>query len=651
MFRNIAILLMPVLMLSACTRQGLNSGASPADKFEAALQSASSISEMEAVCNAHLVPEIKAAVATVEDIIQSKDLSASEKHRRIVPVLNRIGPTLGDMAQRGLRVLEQKDNGPLVRKVREYLFLARALGEGAARSEYKPYWQRVDDGTYRETYKFAPELHDDVADRFWLFYHWTEIMGGIYDDAQYAWVFADSGRTSFIDEEVGASGIEQFHDWWYVPAAIWDDPSLTANEKFMAAKYTMWQNPHWGGGNHFIDEWWSWEAGYKEEDCALFTGNNMAALAALYELTRDERTFARLRAMFEAFQHYDRFTVNDPDPLAMEEPNGRITRGSKTRNLYPADEMNLFEIEFTPSGIETHHNNSSPDQYTGRERKNVSRDQYYGLFLGYRVAWEVLSGIEDRSPAEQSLLDDLVEHTQQITDYVFGQSNHHWDWGWEYMVYALFEGSCANPPNFTFMMFFGHVGLEEMTGREFTDLDFLHDLGMWLFALGRSLGKVEISAALFEPAHTGLTALNQYLAGFYMSDITPADWLFLWPPELIEGQNASRRRLWRRVVAAYYRKFGLLENAPYQKVAEELFDEALQPVPSPQRFFNSYQGDYVKLEPHGVALDDFILPFSLMASRAQNKEAIMDKLLDRYAALVDNGSINFDDTDLSYIVR
>ncbi len=646
--RRCVFIILALILLIGCGQDTDNRIDAPADDFAVALQSAESAEEMEAACNAHLLPVIQRTAIHVKDTIQREGISALEKHRRIVPVLNSVGPRLMEMGEKGLDALDGKPSGDVVNKLRQLLYLAVALGQGASRAEVKPYWQSVDDGTYHGTYAFSPALHDATADRFWLFYHWVEIMGGLYDDAQYAWVFADSGRASFIDEEAGASGIEQIHDWWYVPRDIWDDSGLSTNEKFMAAKYAMWQNPHWGGGDHYINEWWSWEAGYKEEDCALFTGNNMAALAALYELTRDERTLARLRAMFEAFKHYDRLTVNDPDPLAMEAPDGRITRGTKTRNLYLEDEMNIFEIEFTPSGIDTHHNNSWPDEYTGRERKNVSRDQYYGLFLGYRILWEALTGIENRTPEEQSLLDDLVEHTQLITDYVFGQSNHHWDWGWEYMLYALFEGSCANPPNFTFMMFFGHVGLEEMTDRSFNEFDFLHDLGMWLFDFGRSLGEVAISATLFEPAHTGLTALNQYLSGFYMSDITPADWLFIWPPELIDGRDAGRRRLWRRVVAAYYRKFGLLENSPYQKIAEEVFDETLNPAPTPQRFFNSYQGDYAKLEPQGVALEDFLLPFALMASRAGNRDEIADKLQERYAALVGDGSINFDDTDLPY---
>jgi len=423
---------------------------------------------------------------------------------------------------------------------------------------------------------------------------------------------------------------------------------LSWNEKLMATKYTMWQNPDWGGGNHYIDEWWSWEAGYKEEDCALFTGNNMAALAALYEVTRDPRTLGRLQAMSAAFRHYDRITRDDPDPLALEDPDGRITRGTKTRQLYYEDEQNLMEIEFVGGQFVFHHNNSVVDLYTGRERKNVSRDQYYGALLGYRVLWEALTAIDDRTAAEQELLEDVVEHTTMITDYLFGQSNLHPEWGIEYMFYALFEGSCANPPNLSFMVYFAHGGLEEMTGQTFHQFDALHDLGHALFAFGRALGIVEISAMLFEPAHTSLTALNQYLTAFYLSDVSMADWLFLWPPELIDLEDAGQRRLWRRVIAAFYRKYGQIISPQYLAIAQEVFDPVLNPVETPQRFFNSYQGDYAKIEPAHVALENYLLPFGLIVSRAANREDWATAFDERYQALHNAGDINFDDTDLPH---
>lgn len=613
--------------------------------LSAALATATTPAQIEAVLDAQLRPLVEEPGDEIRAIIGRLDLPAIEKHQRIAPILKRVGPVLRGRAQTALTALAGRELGPAGASIRELLHHARVLGEGAQRAE-TPLWKFDHVPSLGEPFGFYADVGDIVADRFWQFYHWTEILGGMYDDTDYTWVFADSGRTSFLAQEAGAAGFEQFHDWWQAPQAVWDDPSLSANEKFMAAKYTMWQNADWGGGGHYIDEWWSWEAAYKEEDCALFTGNNMAALAALYELTRDARTLRRLRAMLTAFEHFDRITRDDPDPLALEDPDGRITRGTKTRQLYLADEPNLMEIEFVGGEIVFRHNNSAPDLYTGRERKNVSRDQYYGMLLGYRTLWEALTALPDRTADEQALLDDLVAHTTLAADYLFNTSRLHWDWGWEYMFYALFEGSCANPPNLSFMVYFAHGGIEEMTGQTYQGFDALHDLGEMLFAFGRSLAMVEVSAMLFEPAHTGLTALNQYLTAFYLSDITLADWLFIWPPELVDLEDAGRRRLWRRVVAGCYRKFGHLVGTSYLAIAQEVFDEVLNPRETPQRFFNSYRDGYARLEPAGVALEDYLLPFAFLAGKAANRDEVTAKLLARYDALVASGEINFDDTDL-----
>ena len=601
----------------------------------------------EALLDARLRPLVEDATARIDEIIQQVDLPAIEKHRRIAPILQRVGPVLERRAEVALAALDGRELGPRQAAILELLNHAKLLGSAASKYE-PPYWNLEGVPLAAEPYYYEPDMNDTVTDRYWLFYHWMEIMGALHDDSDYAWVFAASGRTSFITQEAGAAGLDQTHDWQLVSADVWDSETLSWNEKLMATKYTMWQNAHWGGGNHYINEWWSWEAGYKEEDCALFTGNMMAALAALYEVTRDPRTLARLEAMLSSFWHYDRITRDDPDPLALEEPDGRITRGTKTRQLYYEDERNLLDIEFVGGELIFHHNNSEPDTYTGRERKNVSRDQYYGMLLGYRVLWETLTGIEDRTPAEQALLNSLLEHTLLVTDYLFGQSNLHPEWGLEYMLYALFEGSCANPPNLSFMIYFGHVGLEEMTGQNFEQFDALHDFGHALFAFGRALGMVEISAMLFEPAHVGLTGLNQYLTAFYLSDITMSDWLFLWPPELIDLENASQRRLWRRVIASFYRKFGHIVSLQYLAIANEVFDPIMHPIETPQRFFNSYQGDYAKIEPAHVGLEEYLLPFSFLVSKAGNRDALGAKLLERYDALLANGDINFDDTDLPY---
>lgn len=616
-----------------------------------ALREADSPEAVEQVLDLYLRPLVEETAGRVEEIIEGDKLDNLAKHRLVADIFRAAGPTLTARADLALRLLENRNLGDKAEDIRFLLRLARALGIIAGKTERPLYWELIEGqfGTRPHLYEFSPDLPAAVADRFWLMYHWTEIMGGMYDDSEYAWVFADSGRTGFLAQEAGASGFEQFHDWWSVAGEVWNDPELTYNQKLMAAKYTMWQNPDWGGGEHYIDEWWAWEAAYKEEDCALFTGNNLAALAALYEMTRDERTLQRMQAIMAAFWHFDRLTRDDPDPLALEEPDGRITRGTKTRQLYYESERNLFDVEIVGGQIVTYHNNSEPDLYTGRERKNVSRDQYYGMLLGYRVLWEVLTGLPDRTAAEQALLDNLVEHVTLVGDYLFKNSRYHLDWGWEYMLYALFEGSCANPPNLSFMAFWCHEGIEEMTGVSYLQFDALHDFGDQLLEFGRDLGLLEISESLFEPAHSGLTGLNQYLSAFYMSDITPADWMFLWPPELVDLQDAGQRRNWRRVVAAFYRKFGMLFAPQYEAIAAELFDEVVCPRPgSPEVFFNSYQGDLVKLDATHEALEEFLLPFAFLAGRAANRETLAAELTARYQALIENGDIDFDATDLPY---
>ena len=597
-------------------------------------------------------PTLERNTFAIYSVIRNPELGLAQKHDRLNEIMLKSANDLFGFGQSAKKILSNRQPSDPDRKIQTLLKMIETLATKAQKTgEYPPYWNKFEDSwQWRDVIEepFEPNIPDSVADRFWLFYHWTEILGALYDDTDYQWVFADSARTGFIAEEAGQAGLDQFHDWWMVDPNTWDDAALSDNQKLMATKYTMWQNPDWGGGGHYIDEWWSWEAGYKEEDCALFTGNNMAALAMIYGVTRDNRTLTRLTAMLDTFKYYDTLTVDDPNPLAQEPPDGRITRGTKTRNLYLEDEMEIFTITFDAGGVNFHHNNSWPDHYTGRERKNVSRDQYYGMILGYYSLWKVLTDIPDRTAGEQQLLDDLVAHTTLVTDYIFGQSNIHWDWGWEYMVYALFEGSCANPPNFTFMMYFGHVGLEEMTGQSFPQFDFLHGLGQTLFEFGRALGLVELSRTLFEPAHTGLTALNQYLSGFFMSDITEADWLFLWPPEILEEGDAGRRRLWRRVVAAFYNKYGVFGTDIYRNVAMEVFDETLNPVPTIQTFYNSLRHGHYIIEPAHVALENFMLPLGMLINSSENSDSLGALMNARYQFLVNQGSIDFSDTDLPY---
>ncbi|MHA1776982.1 MAG: hypothetical protein ACTSWC_09405, partial [Promethearchaeota archaeon] len=84
------------------------------------------------------------------------------------------------------------------------------------------------------------------------------------------------------------------------------------------------------------------------------------------------------------------------------------------------------------------------------------------------------------------------------------------------------------------------------------------------------------------------------------------------------------------------------------QVAMELFDEALNPVPTIQTFFNRTQNGYAVIEPAGVALEDFLLPLAMLAGSAENRAAHASKLDERYAHLLAQGDINFTNTDLPY---
>ena len=413
----------------------------------------------------------------------------------------------------------------------------------------------------------------------------------------------------------------------------------------MGAKYAMWDNPHWGDQEH-VSEYWRLEPAFVDEDCPLFTGNMMAALAFEYSLTRLPRTLARMEAMVRAFRLFDRFVLDPDHPLDQEAGyDGRIQRGPKTKNLYPDDETLLWTIR-SWDPLELSHNNSRPDRLTGRERKNVSRDQYYGVFLGYHATYQVLSAMPDRTPEEEALYCGVVIHMDRMLEYLFSESFRP-ELGILYNLYSLFEGSCANPPNLTFMTLWAYPGYEAMTGRDLSNRFAVGGRLMdALIGLGRLIGGVELSQLLFEPAQSSLTALNQYMITLYMSDLSPEAWQFIYPPEVLL-EHPERRNLWRRVIALFYKKYGAFGNDVYRSVVEEMLLPENNPPPTLSDIAWSVQHDHRHVEPQG-RLENFLLPLTTMASAAANRDALGEAFRRRYQELVASGRVSFDGTDLPY---
>lgn len=489
---------------------------------------------------------------------------------------------------------------------------------------------------------FEMELTDAVLDRFWTYYHWNEILAGYYDDSAYRFVFTPDGRSSFIAEEVGEAGVEMTMDWWAVRRETFDDPQWSTNQLLMIAKYSLWDDPHWGDDE---SAYWNVEPAFKDEDCTLFTGNVLSSLAFEYALTRLPRTLRRMQAIIRSYRLFDRFRLEGAGPLDQAGYDGRLQRGTKTKNLYHEDEIYLMTIEGTDP-IRFSHNNSFPDRLTGRERKNVSRDQYYGLILGYYSLVQVLRDIEDRTPEEEELYCSAVIHMDLILGYLF-QNRVRPFWGLLYNLYSLVEGSCANPPNLTFMSFWSYPGFEYMTGRDYTArFGAGNKLIRELLRLGRIIGGIELSQALFHDAHRGLTALNQYMITLYMSDLSPEEWQFIYPPEVLK-QNPNWRPLWRRMIALFYKKYGMLGNSEYRQTIEEMFLAENNPPPELSDITWNTQHGYRRIETVGQ-LEDFLLPLAALASSAYNREAVAEHFLRRYRELVEAGQLDYTDTDLPH---
>ena len=592
-----------------------------------------------------IVHSLNALVARLNAIIESGTLSLHQKHAVIAQAVADHVPgilTTVDQAMEDMEADAAMDPGSrfrstvLTRTARQFLLTLLSESDYTGPDPSLPVQAA---GTYEI------ELPMEVLDRYWMFYHFTEILGVYNNDRDYAHMYSPAGRESFIDAEVGRHGIEMFMDWWLVPISVWNDDALSLEQKLMSTKYTMWQNPHWGGEDHYVNEYWSWEAGFKDEDSALFTGNLMAALAAEYSMTRHPRTLRRLRNLVDSILYYDAFLLQGGHPLDIGQRDGRLQRGTKTKNLYPENEPFLLTVSFDEGGIHFHHNNSWPDMQTGRERKNVSRDQYYGVLTGYYTIHLLFNRMGDLTAGEAALLEDVEGHCRLIQDYLtlppLRPEN-----GLLYNLYALIEGSCANPPNLSFMGFAAFSGLQKITGQRIKFNDYGYCLLWSLFTLGSLTDSVELSRSLFEPAHSGLTAMNQYLCALFMSDLPRAHWEFIFPPELIREANSGRRKLWRRLIAAYAMKFGDFGNQDYRDVILEMLDPAENPPVTARTLYNRTARGYAVIEPAGVGIEDLMWPLMFACTTAQNAEELGRQLNQRYRELVDTGVIRFEDTDL-----
>jgi len=493
---------------------------------------------------------------------------------------------------------------------------------------------------------YTLQLSPEVVERYWMFYHFTEILGAYNDDQFYTHIFSESGRVSFLDEEIGTSGIEMLMDWWMVSTSIWRDEFLADEEKLMSVKYSMWQNIRWGGGEHYIDEYWAWEPSFKDEDCALFTGNFLSALAAEYSFTRHPRTLGRLRAMVNALMHFDRLKDDSENPLEIDVLDGRLQRGPKTKNYYPELDPTVFWLSWDADGLRTHHHTREPDRTTGRERANVSRDQYYGVLTGYYSLYKVLSGLDEPSEEEAGLLEDIVEHCRLIADYLDGPRIR-LGYGPVFNLYSLFEGSCANPPNLSFMGSAAFVGLEEITGNCLFSQTFKYPLYKSILKIGMILNFLEFTQSLLEPTRTSFTTLNQVLAALLMSDLSSQHWEFYFAPEYVVDASEKERRMWRRVIGTYLFKFGTFGNSAYQNVLEDmLLPEENIPF-TLEMFFNRYHGAYSVIEPQ-YKVEEFMWPLSMMIAASENCNQIGQEMVSHYQSLVEDGQISFAGTDLSY---
>jgi hypothetical protein len=161
------------------------------------------------------------------------------------------------------------------------------------------------------------------------------------------------------------------------------------------------------------------------------------------------------------------------------------------------------------------------------------------------------------------------------------------------------------------------------------------------------IGTVDFSAALFSSAHTSLTAMNQYLAALFMSDLPREHWEFIFPGSIIADESAGRRRLWRRLIAAYTIKFGDFGNADYEGVIMEMLDPVNNPAVTIDTVFNSIRNDHAVIEPSGVGIEDMVWPTAFVFAAATNSQSIGAELNTRYTDLINDGTMEFAYTDVS----
>lgn len=562
----------------------------------------------------------------------------ADKLRAMKKIVTERGPAL----RRSLRALTAKADGnglPAgVGAVADYLL---ATIDWRLRTAYLPAARVVTRPAGKDEYVMT--IVEATMDRYWRFYHWTEILGGYYDDSDYRDVFAWADRESIIAEEIGEAGIQMLPDYWRVLETDWTDPDKTENQRLMWAKFTMFDDPDWSN-QEWVPDYWKLQPAWKDEDLPLFTGNLLASLAFEYPYTREPRTLSQMQAIYRAYQLFDRYRLDGDHPLDQEAADGRIQRGPTTKNFYPEDEAVMFDItSWWP--FEYNYSGSFEDHLTGRERKNVSRDQYYGTILGYYGVFKNLGALADRTAEETALYCEVVAHMSLMLDYLFtGRLKP--EYGLDYNLYALFEGALANPPNLTFMNFWAYPGYEEMTGHDFSALFGLgNKLIKALLDLGAALGGVELSQALFDPAQSGLTGLNQYMVSLYLSNLTPEQWQFIYPAEVLV-EHPERETMWRRVIALFFNKYGQFGNDVYQADIEAMLAEEIEP-PTLDQIAWHYENGLVYVEPQ-CKVEDLRLPLMAMTAAAANRAELGAALEARYQELLADGVVDFTATDLPY---
>jgi hypothetical protein len=126
----------------------------------------------------------------------------------------------------------------------------------------------------------------------------------------------------------------------------------------------------------------------------------------------------------------------------------------------------------------------------------------------------------------------------------------------------------------------------------------------------------------------------------------PWQWEFVFPPEHIKNADEPRRILWRRLIAAYTLKFGTFGSPEYKAVIDEMLDPSNCPPVTLRTLYNRTEDGYVRVEPAGVGLEDFMWPLMFVCAAAQNREELGAQLNAAYAGLVQSEKIGYENTDI-----